>query len=115
MRPRPENRVSLSSRKDRFGIPVLSIDCRYDDADLAIARHMLENVEEAARALQVDIDYLSKEIAPPGTGIHECGTARMGSDPSTSVVDANGECWGTRGSMSPMQPHCRRSACRTRR
>ncbi|WP_052195021.1 GMC oxidoreductase [Aureimonas altamirensis] len=97
MRPRPENRVTLSPRKDRFGIPVLSIDCRYDDADLAIARHMLETVEEAARALHVDIDYLSKEIAPPGTGIHECGTARMGSDPSTSVVDANGECWDTKG------------------
>ena len=97
MRPRPENRVSLSSRKDRFGMPILSIDCRYDDADNAIAGHMMEKVAEAAKALALDVEYISKEIAPPGTGIHECGTARMGSDPLTSVVDANGECWDTKG------------------
>ncbi|MCM2504197.1 GMC family oxidoreductase [Aureimonas altamirensis] len=97
MLPRAENRVRLSSRKDRFGVPILTIDCRYGDADRAIARCMLESVAEAAKVLGIDVEYLSKEIAPPGTGIHECGTARMGSDPSTSVVDANGECWDVKG------------------
>ena len=58
MRPRPENRVSLSSRKDRFGMPILSIDCRYDDADNAIAGHMMEKVAEAAKALALDVEYI---------------------------------------------------------
>lgn len=97
MRPDAENRLRLSARKDRFGVPVLTIACRYGDADRAIAMHMLESVSEAAGALRLDMEYLSKEIAPPGTGIHECGTARMGRDPSTSVLDANGECWDVRG------------------
>jgi choline dehydrogenase-like flavoprotein len=33
----------------------------------------------------------------PGTAIHECGTARMGSAPENSVVDPHNECWDARG------------------
>lgn len=97
MRPDAENRVQLSARKDRFGIPVLTIACRYGNADRAIAHEMLGSVRQAAEALGLDVEYLSRDIAPPGTGIHECGTARMGADPSTSVLDAHGECWDVKG------------------
>ena len=33
----------------------------------------------------------------PGSSIHECGTARMGSDPSRSVLNPFNECWDAKG------------------
>jgi choline dehydrogenase-like flavoprotein len=97
MRPRAENRLSLSSRKDRYGVPVLTIDCRYADIDRAVSTVMLQSIHEASEALGLEIDYISPQVSPPGTGIHECGTARMGSDPHDSVVDPNSECWDVKG------------------
>jgi choline dehydrogenase-like flavoprotein len=97
MQPRAENRLTLSGRTDRFGMPILSIACRYSDRDMDVAGQQMQAIRAMAGALGMKVDYESPPAATPGTGIHECGTARMGADPYTSVVNPNLECWDTKG------------------
>jgi choline dehydrogenase-like flavoprotein len=37
--------------------------------------------------------YASDSLAAPGLGIHEMGTARMGRDPKTSILNGNNQIW----------------------
>jgi choline dehydrogenase-like flavoprotein len=80
---------------DKYGIPVLRFHWKFTDHEYNQAKHM----QETFRALIAEMGGTvfspmpSKErgygLAAGGTIIHELGGARMGSDPSTSVVDAN--------------------------
>lgn len=97
MQPRAENRLTLTNRTDKYGMPVLKIECRYSAADKALAGEQMRTIRKMSEALGLDTEYISPDAATPGTGIHECGGARMGADPATSVVDANNECWDTKG------------------
>jgi choline dehydrogenase-like flavoprotein len=97
MLPRKENRVTLDlSRRDIWGIPVLRIDCGHNDAEMVRAREQAVAIRELAEAVGVKLVRV-KGPAPPGTAVHECGTARMGSDPATSVLDPDNQCWDARG------------------
>jgi len=98
MRPRQENRVTIEPRRlDRWGIPVLRIDCSHGDAEAAGAAAMRTALGELAAAMGTRIRRLDMRPAPPGLAIHECGTARMGDDPTRSVVDPHNECWDAKG------------------
>jgi choline dehydrogenase-like flavoprotein len=98
MRPRAENRVSLHpTRRDIWGIPALYIDCRHSQADLACAREQAAAIREVAAAAGVTLSRVNNRPSPPGSAIHECGTARMGTDPATSVLDPNNQCWEAQG------------------
>jgi HAMP domain-containing protein len=98
MIPRQENGVTLDPvRRDRWGIPVLRIDCAYSDTELAVARDQLRALRELAKLANVDLTRIDQTPAPPGSAYHECGTARMGTDPGNSVLDPNNECWDARG------------------
>ncbi|MCA1362885.1 GMC family oxidoreductase [Bradyrhizobium sp. IC3069] len=98
MLPRAENRVALHpTRRDVWGIPVLHIDCRYSEADLARARDQAAAIREIAATAGVTLSRVNERPAPPGSAIHECGTARMGIDPATSVLDPNNQCWDAQG------------------
>jgi choline dehydrogenase-like flavoprotein len=98
MLPRPENCVTLHpTRRDIWGIPILNIDCRYGPEELALAREQAAAIRDIAAAAGVKLNRINERPAPPGSAIHECGTARMGSDPATSVVDSNNQCWQARG------------------
>jgi GMC oxidoreductase len=98
MLPRPENRVTLdSSRRDAWGIPILHIDCAYDEAQLALVRDQTQALSGLSELAEVEILKLEDKPRPPGSAVHECGTARMGSDPSSSVLDADNQCWDARG------------------
>ena len=91
MLPRYENMVSLHpTKKDKWGMPQLHIDCTYSDND----RKMLEdiadtaaNIMEALGVKDVKKHIKSTDEWPPGLSIHEMGTARMGRDPMTSVLN----------------------------
>jgi choline dehydrogenase-like flavoprotein len=98
MIPRQENRVTLDShRRDAWGIPILHIDCAYDEPQLVRAREQIQALQELAQLSEVAVTRIDKVPRPPGSAIHECGTARMGSDPASSVLDANNQCWDARG------------------
>lgn len=91
MLPRFENAVSLHpTKKDKWGMPQLHIDCTYSDND----RNMLEDIADSAAniletlgAKDVKKDIKSVRDYPPGLAIHEMGTARMGRDPRTSMLN----------------------------
>jgi choline dehydrogenase-like flavoprotein len=52
---------------------------------------------DIARVLDVDYFMLNKTPEPMGASVHECGTARMGFDPDTSVLDPSNQVWGVNG------------------
>jgi choline dehydrogenase-like flavoprotein len=98
MLPRLENRVTLDeSRRDAWGIPVLRIDCVHGEADEQRGRDQIAALEELAGTIGVELTRVDAEPAPPGSANHECGTARMGADPDSSVFDPHSECWDARG------------------
>jgi choline dehydrogenase-like flavoprotein len=98
MLPKPENQVTLDpKRRDAWGIPVLNIDCSHGHAELIRARDQISALRELAQAAGVTLTHIDAAPAPPGGANHECGTARMGSDPATSVLDPYNECWEARG------------------
>jgi choline dehydrogenase-like flavoprotein len=90
--PRRENFVTLDAhRKDKWGIPVLHIVSSYGENEEAMAVAMRRDIENVLDAMDlVDARPPSTSLSMFGKNIHECGTARMGLDPKTSVVD--GDC-----------------------
>ena len=86
--PSPDGRVTLDPTvRDRYGIPVLQMSGTTHPETVRTSAFMLERAiewQKAAGAIQV-------WGSPPGQylsgGQHQAGTARMGDDPATSVVD----------------------------
>jgi choline dehydrogenase-like flavoprotein len=92
--PRHENYVELDPDvEDAWGIPVLKIHCQWSDNERIM---MQDSAERAAEMLEAaggtDIRMLT-EITAPGLTIHEMGTARMGRDPKTSVLNGFNQAW----------------------
>jgi len=94
MLPNHANRVTLDpNRKDKWGLPVLAIDCGTGENERLMRRDMANDMAETLEAAGV------KGVRPydnecfPGAGIHEMGTARMGRDPKTSVLNAHNQVW----------------------
>ena len=86
--PNPNNRVTLNhDLLDQWGMPTLNIDCEWKANDDAMSRDMMETGREILEAMGVkDINAYDNHQAP-GLDIHEMGTARMGNDPRTSVLN----------------------------
>lgn len=98
MLPHAENRVSVDAQhRDAWGIPALRIECRHTGAEIAVAQAQAEALRELGDLLDVEAGQLSPVPVEPGAAIHECGTARMGADPSSSVLDPDNQCWEARG------------------
>ena len=92
MLPRPENFVEIDKTKvDAWGIPVVKIHCAYGDNEKALVHDMsITGAEMLAEAGAHDIQPFTSDN-PPGLVIHEMGTARMGKDPKTSVLNAHNQ------------------------
>jgi choline dehydrogenase-like flavoprotein len=92
--PYHENKISLDkSVKDKWGLPVLSMDCELKENEMKMRKAIvadLKEIFEAAGAKNVRTWDSGHAI---GHGIHEMGTARMGKDPKTSVLNANNQVW----------------------
>lgn len=93
MLPSESNFVEIDKAKvDAWGIPVAKIHCVYDDNAKAQVHDMsITGAEMLAEAGAHDIQPFTSNN-PPGLVIHEMGTARMGKDPKTSVLNANNQC-----------------------
>ena len=86
--PDEDNKVWLDeTRTDEFGIPQLVIDCEFKENEMAMRNDMRETaakiLDKSGGSEVVEFD----DIGAPGLGIHEMGTARMGHDPKTSVLN----------------------------
>jgi choline dehydrogenase-like flavoprotein len=89
--PRKENYVTLDpSKKDAWGIPVLHVNASYGDNEKAMARAMRADIDAILDEMKLsDVSRAKPDLSIFGKNIHECGTARMGSDANKSVVDGN--------------------------
>jgi glucoside 3-dehydrogenase (cytochrome c) catalytic subunit len=94
MLPRKENRVTIDPKKvDAWGIPALRIECSHGDNERAMAKDALETIKEMADSAGFMTQDTNSTPAPPGFCIHEVGTARMGADPKTSVLNKWNQSW----------------------
>ena len=119
--PYYENSISLSRwRKDAWGIPAPHISCALHENELALMREQTRSIREMVEAAGYkvifsgsavgldnekevfpDADWLSrfmfqksfKKSMAVGAAIHECGGARMGSDPAKSVLNSWNQSW----------------------
>lgn len=78
---------------DKYGIPVLRFNVKWSDHEVKQAKHMKETFKELMHNLGAVITWgddgpeNNYGLDTPGKIIHEAGTARMGSDPKTSVLN----------------------------
>lgn len=88
MLPRHENRVTLDrSRKDKYGLPVLSFNAAIGENEFRMRKDMANDAAEMLEACGYkDVKSFDND-GGVGLGIHEMGTARMGRDPKTSVLN----------------------------
>jgi choline dehydrogenase-like flavoprotein len=94
MLPSHDNQVGLDqTRKDRWGLPVLKIDCALGENERLMRKDMTADMAEMLTAAGVkDVKTFDNEYFP-GMGIHEMGTARMGRDPKSSVLNKWNQVW----------------------
>lgn len=94
MLPNHDNRVWIDeSRTDKWGMPVLAIDCATGENERLMRQDMMNDMAEMLEAAGVrDVRTFDNGYFP-GMGIHEMGTARMGRDPRTSVLNAYNQVW----------------------
>src|SRR5881396_1844083 len=88
--PRPTNYVELDPEKvDAWGVPALRIHCEWSDNERKLLKDMSVTAAEMLEAAGAKDVTSFVDDNPPGLTIHEMGTARMGRDPKTSVLNAH--------------------------
>lgn len=92
--PNHENKVTLDRNTlDHWGLPVLTMDCGIGENERKMRLDMMNDAAEMLEAAGV------KNVKPVdsgyviGQGIHEMGSARMGRDPKTSVLNKHNQVW----------------------
>jgi choline dehydrogenase-like flavoprotein len=86
--PHPDNRVTLNkAAKDVDGLPTLTMDVRIRENELAMRKDMQASAMEMLETAGFRNVRGYDRPYGPGLGIHEMGTARMGRDPKTSVLN----------------------------
>jgi choline dehydrogenase-like flavoprotein len=90
--PNPDNYLEVDKDKlDAWGIPTLKIHCKWRQNELAIYKDMAVTASEMLEAAGAKNITPSTAQSVPGEGIHEMGSARMGRDPKTSVLNAHNQ------------------------
>jgi choline dehydrogenase-like flavoprotein len=92
--PSHQNKISLDKNtRDKWGLPVLAMDCEIHENEHRMRLDMMNDAAEMLEAAGI------KNVQPfdngyaLGQGIHEMGTARMGRDPKTSVLNGHNQVW----------------------
>jgi choline dehydrogenase-like flavoprotein len=90
--PNYENKISLDSEKrDQWGLPLVKVHFEYGANDLAMMEHMTKASEEILTKAGFENVGSYRNSPPPGSAVHEMGTARMGDDPKTSVLNKHNQ------------------------
>ena len=88
MLPNKDNRVTLSANKtDKWGIPVVEVACEHGPNELAMSKQVLADGKAMIEAAGGIVVSQATGPGDPGLAIHEMGTACMGKDPKTSVLN----------------------------
>ena len=94
MLPAHGNKVGIDeARTDKWGLPVLEIDCATGENERLMRIDMMNDMAETLEAAGARDVQAYDEGCFPGRGIHEMGTARMGRDPRTSVLNEWNQVW----------------------
>lgn len=85
--PRACNRVELADDTDQYGLRIPRVTYAFSDNDRRIQAHATGFLSETLQAAG------GKDIWSSEDTSHLMGSCRMGDDPATSVVDADGRSW----------------------
>jgi choline dehydrogenase-like flavoprotein len=94
--PYHENKITLDPTvKDKWGLPVLSMDAEMKENELKMRKDIVKELVAMFEASGVKniTTWDDSDRYAIGQGIHEMGTARMGRDPKTSVLNAHNQVW----------------------
>jgi len=92
--PYHENKITLNKKvKDKWGLPVLDFDVEFKENEKKMRVDMKGEMKAMLEAAGVKNVREYDGDNAPGMGIHEMGTARMGRDPKTSVLNGNNQVW----------------------
>ena len=86
--PYSDNRMWLDhERLDPWGMPTINVSMTYRDNERRMSAQMMADAVEILKSADVEgVAGFNRETIP-GSVIHEMGTARMGRDPNTSVLN----------------------------
>ncbi len=86
--PDYRNKVTLNrNKKDKWGVSILDIDCEFRDNEKAMRKDMMQSAAEMLDKGGIKNIGTYDNAPAPGFCVHEMGTARMGSDPKSSVLN----------------------------
>ncbi|HEY6505913.1 MAG TPA: GMC family oxidoreductase [Chitinophagaceae bacterium] len=92
--PHHDNKISLDkNKKDKWGLPVLSMDAELKENEMKMRKDIVAELKAMLEASGVKDIHTSDSGHAMGHGIHEMGTARMGNDPKTSVLNKWNQVW----------------------
>jgi choline dehydrogenase-like flavoprotein len=91
--PNPNNRFTLSpDQKDKWGLPQLVFETQFGENELKMRKDMANDMAEMLEAAGVkNVNTYNSDKTHIGLGIHEMGTARMGRDPKTSILNKHNQ------------------------
>lgn len=94
MLPYHDNKISLSKdKKDKWNLPVLEFDVEFKENEYNMRKDIVSDAVEMLEAAGVKNVKGNDNGCEPGWGIHEMGTARMGHDSKTSVLNKWNQVW----------------------
>ena len=92
--PYHDNKITLDKRvKDKWGLPVLAMDAGLKENELTMRKDIVKELVAMFEAGGVKNIWTYDKDYSIGQGIHEMGSARMGKDPKTSVLNAHNQVW----------------------
>jgi choline dehydrogenase-like flavoprotein len=90
--PYHDNKISLNYNKlDEWGLPTLDFDVEYKENEMKMREDMMNQAVKMLKAAGYNNVRGNNREAVPGRGIHEMGTARMGHNPKTSVLNKHNQ------------------------
>lgn len=88
MLPHFDNKITLDiTQKDKWGMPTLRFDCQWRENEDKMVIDAIEQAKEMMHNAGMKVTAAFDNHQAPGLAIHEMGTARMGRDPKTSVLN----------------------------
>ena len=90
--PYHENKMTLNTEVlDIYGMPTVTFDAEWKENEINMRVDMANDAAEMLEAAGFKDVKTNESPNAPGLGIHEMGTARMGRDPKTSVLNGNNQ------------------------